>query len=237
MLTQRQQTILNILVHEYIKVAEPVSSQLLAEQYDFGIHRAMIRREMRELASQGYLSQPHTSAGKVPTDKGYRFVVDAIMREKTNQSYAAEMWEAIQQEYRATKTLKTLHFLTRSVAEASSAFALGYLKSEQMAWREGWEEILQEPELKDPDCVNRFIKILDKIEDGLAEMKTPATIQVYIGEENPFVKADDFSTLIVGFRPAGEQKGVLAIIGPKRMPYERNIKLMASLSCFINSLQ
>lgn len=240
MLTDRQQTILKSLVNEYVRLAEPISSQFLEKEYDFGIHRAMIRREMQELAERGYLFQPHTSAGKIPTDKGYRFVVDIILRDEDKERdriAAEELWNGALQENLMEEALKQMYLLTRSVAEESSALTLGYLKSEDVSWREGWEEILQEPEFKDAACVNRLIRALDKIEQGLTELKTPAPIKVYIGEENPFAKIEDFSTLIVGFQLAEEEKGALAIIGPKRMPYKRNIKLLESLSNFINSLK
>jgi len=77
--TQRQTEILNRLIQEYIDSARPVSSQLLEKKYDFSICPAMIRIEMQKLTDQGFICQPHTSAGRVPTDKGYRFFVDNLL--------------------------------------------------------------------------------------------------------------------------------------------------------------
>ncbi len=79
MITERQGEILNRIVKEYITLAEPVSSQLLEKKHKFGLSPATIRNEMQKLTDDGYLLQPHTSAGRVPTDKGYRFFVDKLL--------------------------------------------------------------------------------------------------------------------------------------------------------------
>ena len=79
MLTKRQQKILNAVIKEYVETGEPVSSQLLEKKHDFGIGSAMIRIEMQKLTDKGYLLQPHTSAGRMPTDKSYRFLVDNLL--------------------------------------------------------------------------------------------------------------------------------------------------------------
>ena len=77
-ITDRQKGILNTLVEEYISSAEPVSSKELQKKHDFGVSPATIRNEMQRLMDAGFISQPHTSAGRVPTDKGYRFYVDNL---------------------------------------------------------------------------------------------------------------------------------------------------------------
>jgi len=78
-ITERQKTILSSIVDEYINSAQPVSSKFLEKKYDFGICPASIRIEMQKLTDAGFLYQPHTSAGRVPTDKGYRFFVDDLL--------------------------------------------------------------------------------------------------------------------------------------------------------------
>ena len=75
MITERQQTILETIIEEYIKEASPVGSKHLDAAFDFGIGPAMIRQEMAALEEEGYLASPHTSAGRVPTDKAYRFYI------------------------------------------------------------------------------------------------------------------------------------------------------------------
>ncbi|HZD59624.1 MAG TPA: heat-inducible transcriptional repressor HrcA [Anaerolineae bacterium] len=78
MLDARKKAILFVAVQEYILTAEPVSSQKLVEKYQLGVSSATVRNELASLESMGYLHQPHTSAGRVPTDIGYRYYVDGI---------------------------------------------------------------------------------------------------------------------------------------------------------------
>jgi heat-inducible transcriptional repressor len=80
-LSQRSQTILRLVVREYVRTATPVSSKAVGAQYDLGISPATIRNEMATLEENGYLTHPHTSAGRVPTEKGYRYFVEKLMGE------------------------------------------------------------------------------------------------------------------------------------------------------------
>jgi len=80
-LTQRQETILALIIHEYIETAEPVGSKALVERYSLGISSATARNEMGTLTEAGLLRQPHTSAGRVPTEEGYRYFVRRLLGE------------------------------------------------------------------------------------------------------------------------------------------------------------
>ncbi|MGM0411194.1 MAG: heat-inducible transcriptional repressor HrcA [Bacillota bacterium] len=81
-ISSRKKKILKAIIQEHILTAEPVGSRTLAKNYDFGVSSATIRNEMADLEDMGYLEQPHTSAGRVPSDKGYRFYVDVLMEQK-----------------------------------------------------------------------------------------------------------------------------------------------------------
>ena len=78
-LNERMKNILTAVVHRYITTAEPVSSAIIAEKYNLDLSTATIRHEMYLLEKYDYLWQPHTSSGRIPTDKGYRFYVDNLM--------------------------------------------------------------------------------------------------------------------------------------------------------------
>ncbi len=88
-LDERKQKILKAVVNKHVETAEPVGSEILAVHYDFGVRSATIRNELAELSELGYLRQPHTSAGRVPSDMGYRFYVDRLMDPPTQDSTAA----------------------------------------------------------------------------------------------------------------------------------------------------
>ncbi|WAM32986.1 heat-inducible transcriptional repressor HrcA [Caldicellulosiruptor morganii] len=80
MLDERKKKILQAVIDDYINTGEPVGSRTIAKKYIFGISSATIRNEMSDLEEMGYLEQPHTSAGRIPSDKGYRYYVDELMR-------------------------------------------------------------------------------------------------------------------------------------------------------------
>lgn len=85
-INQRKKQILKAIIQEHILTAEPVGSRTLAKNYDFGVSSATIRNEMADLEEMGYLEQPHTSAGRVPSDKGYRYYVDVLMDQDRTMS-------------------------------------------------------------------------------------------------------------------------------------------------------
>ena len=78
-LTERQETILALIVHEYIETAKPVSSKILVSKYNLGVSSATVRNEMVALAEANVIRQPHTSAGRVPTEEGYRYFVRRLL--------------------------------------------------------------------------------------------------------------------------------------------------------------
>src|SRR3990172_8233860 len=80
MLTERRQQLLRFIVDEYVRTAQPVASGAIVHRYHLPVSSATIRNEMARLEDEGYIVQPHTSAGRAPTDKGYRYYVEALMR-------------------------------------------------------------------------------------------------------------------------------------------------------------
>src|SRR2546428_1397715 len=80
MLTERRQKLLQFIIDEYVTTAQPVGSNAIVEKYGLPVSSATIRNEMGQLEDEGYIAQPHTSAGRVPTDQGYRYYVEALMR-------------------------------------------------------------------------------------------------------------------------------------------------------------
>jgi transcriptional regulator of heat shock response len=230
MMTERQTGILNRIVQEYIKTAQPVSSQSLKDKKGMEVSSATIRNDMQELSDSGYLFQPHTSSGRVPTDKGYRFFVDSLF-EKEMKEMRVEM------ENHFKDALRFTHNLTRFMADRSSGLAVGYLSHEKISWKEGWERIFNEPEFQEKDTAVHFAQMLEDLERGIDELffEDRPEIKVYIGGENPFSKTKDFGLIMTNCRFPKREKGFLVIAGPKRMAYDKNITLMDSIIKFLSN--
>ena len=247
-LTKRQGKILNKIVEEYIASAEPVSSKLLEKKYDFGVCPATIRIEMQKLTDSGFIFQPHTSAGRVPTDKGYRFFVDSLF---ARQNFAEQNLGGFEKGFQKEKdilrmedlidkemgdTVKFLQSLTKNLASFSSNLALGYIFGEDILWKEGWEEVLREPEFQETNLISDFTDVIQRFENEIEDFKVNSGIKVYIGKENPFSKTKEFSIIISGCHFPSNEKGVLAIAGPKRMAYDKNINSLNSLTKLLERL-
>src|SRR3990167_8794717 len=91
-LTPRQIDILKNIVKEYIDTAQPIGSETLEKKFDLGVSPATIRNEMAEMVRLGYLSKPHSSAGRVPTSRAVKFYINEIMKER-EMSVAEEVEE------------------------------------------------------------------------------------------------------------------------------------------------
>jgi len=234
--TERQKEILNRIVADYIDLAQPVSSEFLEEKHHFGICPATIRIEMQKLTDTGFLYQPHTSAGRVPTDKGYRFFVDNLFekgfpKEKT----LLKVEDLIEREM--GDGVRFLQSLTKNLASFSSnSLALGYLFDEDLFWKEGWEDVLGEPEFKETKVITDFADVIKHFEKEIEDIKINSEIKVYIGKENPFSKAKEFSIIISSCHFPDKEKGVLAIAGPKRMAYDKNINSLNYLTKLLERL-
>ena len=228
-MTERQEKILNRIVEDYIDLAEPISSEFLEKKHDFGISPATIRIEMQKLTDKGFLSQPHTSAGRVPTDKGYRFFVDNLLKEGISEFEDVFEIEKMLKEERED-ILRFASHLSKFLAETSSNLAAIHLLEKDFFFKEGWEGVLEEPEFEEKNLVFGFAHLLENFEKNIEALKLNSKIKVYIGKENPFPKAKDFSIISSKCILPDEEEGIISLLGPKRMDYDRNISLINSLT-------
>lgn len=228
-LTERQEEILQGVCQEFIKQAQPISSQFLKEEQNLAFSPATIRTDLVELERQKYLSHPFISSGRVPTDKGYRFFVDRIFEKKTFQF---EREKRIEEIGRELQKLRDILIISRQIARAlsslSSNLALTYLFRENILWKEGWEEVVHEPEFQDIDYWKEFVEMASDFENNICNFNYSGGIKVYIGKESP-LRLRDFSLIVAETLFSKKDKGVIALLGPKRMDFERNIGLVSEI--------
>lgn len=233
MLTERQSKILYSLIQEYIRSAEPVASAGLAKKCKFGFSSATVRSEFAQLEEMGFLDQPHTSGGRVPTDKAYRYFVDGLLggiqkeRQRLN-----EIEKAIK------SFIGSEHFnrhIVKSLANASNNMALGWVESDEDDdfHFSGLKNLLKAPEFESAKHSMMVGDILDRIDDEIEmfmkkENDEGNEVKIYIGSEMPIRGAKDFS-LIISCIPSRWGDLRIAIFGPTRMDYERNLQLLSSV--------
>ena len=227
-LTERQSKVLNILVQEYIASAQPVSSQLVEEKYNLGVSPATIRNEMKVLTKSRYLFQPHTSAGRVPTDKGYRLFVDKLPREDSLETKAAKGLDKLIQE-RMADNFKFLSEFAKTLSEISSNFTILHILKKDLLWEGGWKEILREPEFENRALVFDFADFIENLEKNIDSVNVNSGIKVYIGRESSVPRAKNFSVVSTRIKFPEEGEVIVSILGPTRMNYSKNIGLLNSV--------
>jgi len=232
-ITERQKLILDKLIEEYISSAQPVSSQALEEKYNFGFSSATIRSEMYKLTESGYLLQPHTSAGRIPSDKGYRFFVNNLLQEKKERPVSGLSGKN-DDLAQGDDEIKILQSITKDLADSSSALAFTF--SDNVFWKDGWNRVFREPEFRETDMLETFTNFLDDFEKDIQDFELGSDMKVFIGKENPFNNIKDFSIIISQCEFPKNEKGFLGIVGPKRMAYEKSIDSINNLKEILKRL-
>jgi len=223
-MTERQQKILHAIVEQYAEVASPVGSSLLAKL--FNVSSATIRAEMAELERLGYISQPHTSAGRVPTDKGYRFYVNnlvenptaALPESRAERALTARVQHAGAPERMIRNAVDTLVELTHNLGLATIGNQL-YIS--------GLSNLFGQPEFIHGAQVQQVAQLLDNLEPWLREAAPNEPLSVYIGQENPIGRTAGVSLIISRFRSPFSDRSYIGTLGPTRQSY-RDVMYLVS---------
>ncbi len=231
-LSQRQAKILAAIVKLNCEEGQPVASRDLVEKFDFGLSSATIRNEMAALESMGYIRQPHTSAGRVPTDEGFRYFVNQLM-------------DRVKLSMREQETLRT-EILKLQAANAEIGRRIAKVLSAHTAQASfavfpeeistvGLSNIMDNHSLL-PEDAREIAEFFDNIDEYADEMLTnyrdeqPTT---FIGKELTLSKNSDYTMIVSGLQLPSGKKGVIGLIGPKAMQYQKNISLMEYITKLI----
>lgn len=224
-LTDRQREILFSIIEEYAEMATPVGSVTLAKLFD--VSSATIRAEMARLEEYGLIAQPYTSAGRIPTDAGYRLYVNSL----TEQADGA-----------ADRSLdRSAHALEVRVAAQSRADAairgavdslvdltgnLGLATIDGQLYLAGISRLFTQPEFSDNARVRSVARLLDNLEPWLREAAPGEPLNIFIGQENPIGKTSGVSLIISKFRSPYSDNSYIGVLGPTRQNYSRVMTLV-----------
>jgi heat-inducible transcriptional repressor len=221
-MSPRQEKILRAIVEQYAEVASPVGSHLLAKL--FNVSSATIRAEMAELERTGFIKQPHTSAGRVPTDKGYRFYVNHAAEggefetpQRAERALSARIGEGSVPERAIRNTVDTLVELTHN---------LGIATIGKQLYMSGLSNLFGQPEFSLPGQVQEVARLLDNLEPWLREAAPNQPLSVYIGSENPIGRNSGCSLIISKFRSPYSDRSFIGVLGPTRQSYREVMSLV-----------
>lgn len=224
-MTERQAQILAAIVEQYAEVASPVGSLMLAKL--FAVSSATIRAEMSRLEEMGYITQPHTSAGRIPTDKGYRFYVNQLAQgaeaanpvDRTARAIDTRLARAGRPELAIRSVVDMLVELTHNVGLATIGDQL-YLS--------GFGRLFMQPEFMQTAApVHEVARLLDNLEPWLREAAPNQPLSVYIGSENPIGKTSGCTLIISRFRSPFSDHSYIGVLGPTRQSYRQVMNLVS----------
>lgn len=223
-MTERQKNILSAIVEQYAEVASPVGSSLMAKL--FNVSSATIRAEMAELERHGYIMQPHTSAGRIPTDKGYRYYVNqlsenpgvALPERRSERALASRVQNAGAPERMIRNAVDTLVELTHNLGIATIGNQL---------YMSGLSNLFGQPEFINGAQVQQVAQLLDNLEPWLREAAPNEPLSVYIGAENPIGRTAGVTLIISRFRSPFSDRSYIGTLGPTRQSYRDVMNLVS----------
>lgn len=219
-MTERQRQILSAIVEQYAEVASPVGSNLLAKA--FHVSSATIRSEMAELEHLGYISQPHTSAGRIPTDKGYRFYVNNLT-ESVSEDAPLSLAERRGERALAARVSgggvpeRTIRTAVDTLVELTHNLGLATIGNQ--LYMSGLSNLFGQPEFINGMQVRQVAQLLDNLEPWLREAAPNEPLSVYIGQENPIGRSAGCSLIISRFRGPLSDRSYIGVLGPTRQSY------------------
>ncbi len=225
-MTERQRGILAAIIEQYAEIAVPVGSVTLAKL--FGVSSATIRAEMAKLEDMGYIAAPHTSAGRIPTDQGYRVYVngitDATMSElPSGAERSARTLEAHVHSH-IGKADRAIRSAVDSLVELTGNMGFATIGSE--LYMNGIGTLFSQPEFMEGRHVQAVATLIDNIEPWLREAAPNQPLNVFIGSENPIGKSSGATLIISKFRSPYSDKSYIGVIGPTRQNYARTMMLV-----------
>lgn len=220
-LTQRQAQILAAIVKENCDTGLPVASKDLIDKEYFEVSAATLRNEMQVLEKLGFIAQPHTSAGRVPTDIGFRYFVSELM-ERVKLSVKEQ--DRLRREVVKLQSINIEigRRLAKLLADTSEQASFALLPGETSTV--GLSKILNNPSLS-ADEAREIAEFFDNIDDYAEKMMkdySEESAQAVIGKEITVGKSD-YSMIVSGVKLPDGKRGVVGLLGPKSMKYQKNI--------------
>lgn len=261
--SERNDLVLDLIIKSYIDTAEPVGSRTLSKSSDLNLSAASIRNVMADLEDQGFLKQPHTSAGRVPTDQGYRYWVDSLMEP---EALTAVEERHIQEEVLSSRTIDAMvERICRIISQYTGNAALVYLRnlkrvslldhlldelveSQKIAdlleehpglFIDGTSRIFDQPEFQDIAKMRALLHAFDqKLAFLQAMMREPDdnAVHVRIGHENANGELEEVSLVTKDCHIGATPIGSIAVVGPTRMHYPKVVSVVDYVADIISDM-
>ncbi|MEK9132407.1 MAG: hypothetical protein AAB606_01725 [Patescibacteria group bacterium] len=221
----RRLSILNAIIKEFIETAEPVGSQAIVMGYHFSVSPATIRNDMCSLEEEGLIFQPHISAGRIPTDTGYRLYVDELADYETAEKQATKALQKVLVSYEMQKAREKIFDGVRILSQATGDVSFATLPDNRRTFFLGVSNVLRQPEFsRDPVRASQVVEVLedtDNFLNTLRQLEIGDDTKIFIGKENILPQIQSCAMIVTKYHIAGFE-GFFGLLGPTRMKYPFN---------------
>jgi len=248
-LSLRQNDILRGVIETHIETTQPVGSRRIAERYAISFSPATIRHEMGALEEMGYLTHPHTSSGRLPTDHGYRYYLDHTSFDDSASEPMDRFEEALVPAAEDDGIEAFLDHVSRLLSSWSQEVGLTLMPSAEAPASEkpghlklslqGLSHMLEKPEFQDVRKIRSLLGVLEEkmsLVQWVLTHAAPEHVSVSVGREHSHDALEDCA-IVTACYPAGKNRqGVIAILGPKRMAYRQIIPLVSRMAMTVGDI-
>lgn len=221
----RKHDVLKAIIKHFISTAEPVGSQTIIVSYKFNVSPATIRNDMAELENEGLIYQPHTSAGRVPTDLGYRLFLDKMANYEEARKKALTVLQHVKREYTVQKVKEKIYDAVELMARSTENVSFATLPDNPHTFYLGLANVLRQPEfLSDSVRASQVVELLerhDRFVNLLKSLDVDDSVKSFIGKESILEQIQSCGLMVTKYTVDGFT-GFFGILGPTRMDYVFN---------------
>ncbi len=232
----RQAKLLSAIIDQFIQTAEPVGSLNLLAGSSFQVSGATLRNEMRLLCQEGFLEQPHVSAGRIPTAKGYQFYVQEFVEPTRELQNVRKTFDRLKDAYVRRKDQEKIYEAVTLLSHMIPNVAFATVPHKDMVYYLGLSNALKQPEFQQsPGMASGVVEVLESgLSDLLEGAELDDTVKAYIGEGNLLPQIQSCSMLVTRYDVRG-MHGAIGILGPMRMDYAYNTAALDLIRDFLKT--
>jgi transcriptional regulator of heat shock response len=229
---ERKDIVLGFVIEQYIKNLIPVGSAFLAKECHLDWSSATIRNILAELEEEGYLTHPHTSAGRIPTQHGYRYYVDHLMHEIQILEEEKKLihYEYSQSVHELEKLIDKTSQIVSEMTHYTSIISVDGWGNKIVC--RGINYVVGSPEMQDIQKIKNLLQVLEEKERILHVLNRDLQhkIEIYIGQEIACKEIEGCSLAVCGYRQKNGPSGRIAVLGPTSMDYERVVSTLGYIT-------
>lgn len=236
MTEKRRQQVLKAIVQHFIDTAEPVGSNTVILKFNFHVSPATIRNDMAALEEEGLIYQPHTSAGRIPTDLGYREFINEIADYEQARKEAIKVLASLREEYSKEKAKEFIYDAVKLLSRATNTASFATVPDSARTFYLGVSNILKQPEFSsDAVHASQVLEVFEHSDNfitTLNELNVGDEIKAFVGEENIIPQIQSCSIIVTRYSVRGFD-GFFGLLGQKRMNYAFNIAMLEQIKSLL----